>query len=98
MATINQHTFFIQNLLNKGPRSDDSRFSNRLVEHAILQSRNRLLKIKLDKYDHIADSNYQTICVELEPHTYYDCSCITDNNDCKILRSKLPIPKELVVK
>lgn len=98
MATLQHHQFFIQNLLNKGAMSDDSRFTNRLIAHALKQARNRLLKIKLDKYDFISDSNYQAICVPLEKQPYYDCSCITDNNSCDILKSVNVLPKDLVAK
>lgn len=98
MATMQHHVYFIQNLINQGPRSDDSRISNRLIEHALKQARARLIKLKLDKYDYIADSLYQPICVELEKKPYHDCSCVTDNNDCLVLRSKKRLPKDLVAK
>lgn len=98
MSTLKHHVYFIQNLINRGPRSDDSRFSNRLVEHALKQARSRLVKMKLDKYDYISTALYQTICVELVPKPFHDCSCVTDNNDCLILRSVKKLPKELVAK
>jgi len=98
MSNLLQHVYFIQNILSKGVTSDDTRISNRLVAHALKQARSRLIKIKLDKSDYISESNYQKLCVPLELHTYHDCSCITDNNDCQILRSIAEIPKYLVAK
>ena len=98
MSSLLHHIYFLQNLLNKGVPSDDTRISNRLVSHAIKQSRSRLLKIKLDKGDYISESNYQKLCIPLEQHAFHDCDCITDNQDCLILRSTEIIPKYLVAK
>jgi len=98
MATINSHVYFIQNLINRGPVSDDTRYSNRLIAHALKQARTRLLKIKLDNSDTIADTNYQKICIPLERHTYHDCGCIIDNNECLLLRSISPLPKYMIAK
>ena len=98
MANLLHHVYFIQNIINKGVPSDDSRFSNRLISHALKQARSRLVKIKLDKQDYISEANYQKLCIPLELHTYHNCHCITDNQDCQILRSKNVIPKYMVAK
>lgn len=98
MASLLVHVYFLQNLLNKGVPSDDTRLSNRLVAHALKQSRSKLLKQKLDTSIRISESNYQIICVPLEQHTFHDCSCITDNNECLILRSTENIPKYMMGK
>lgn len=96
MANLLTHVYFIQNILNKGVPSDDTRLSNRLVAHALKQSRSKLLKQKLDTSIRISESNYQIICVPLEQHVFHDCSCITDNNECLVLRSTESIPKYML--
>lgn len=96
MASLLTHVYFIQNLLNRGVPSDDVRLSNRLVAHALKQARSKLIKQKLNASLQISESNYQRICVPLELHTYHDCDCITDNEECKILRSTLEIPEYMV--
>ena len=98
MANLNTHIKYIRTLWNNGPISDDVTFSDRIWGHTLKQSRSRLLKIKLDKYDHIADSNYSTLCVELQNSSYKDCSCLNLPENCTILRSVKKLPKELVAK
>lgn len=94
MATLQQHIYAVKNILNKGIPSDDSRFSNRLIAHYLKQSRNLLLKRKLDKSKYISALNYQRVCVPLELVTYGDCECIADVfENCKILRSTCEFPK-----
>lgn len=96
MATKTEHIYAIQNIINKGVKSDDSNYSNKLVGHYLDMSKAILIKRKLDKYHTLSDTNYQTICVTLEEDTYHDCSCIPAELGCKILKSKCPLPKEIV--
>lgn len=99
MSTLKEHVAFIQNVINKGPRTDDARFSNRLIAHALKQARSRLIKIKLDKYDYISDSNYTKICTELQVVPIEECPCMDiPEQVCKITRSTCKIPKEIVSK
>lgn len=95
--TRKEHIYAIQNLRNKGPKSDDSRISNRLVSHFLNVSRARVIKQKMDKQNFISDLNRQSFCMPLELTTYYDCSCVPDEAKCQILRSEKKIPKDIVL-
>jgi len=96
MATLLEHVYAIQHLLNKGVPSDDTRVRSRLVEHYLKTTRSRLIKQKLDRQRYISKTNYQSICVPLEVDDYHDCTCIADEFDCKVLKSTCKIPKEIV--
>lgn len=98
MATLLTHVFYIQNILNGGKITDDSAFSNRLVAHALKQARARLIKLKLDKKEYIADSNYQKICIPLQLHAFHDCDCVENPDECKFLKSTYSIPDVIVAK
>lgn len=96
MATLKEHVYAIQNIINHGPQSDDNRFSNRLIAHFLKSARSVLIKRKLEKMVALSDLTYQTICVPLVPSTYHDCNCIADTFDCQVLKSTCPIPKDIV--
>jgi hypothetical protein len=49
MATLKEHIYAIQKLLNRGAVSDDKPFPNRLVAHFLKNSRNILLKRKIER-------------------------------------------------
>ena len=98
MATLAEHVYFIQNIINRGVASDDARYSNRFIAHALKQSRSRLVKIKLDKADFISESNYQRICIPLEESSYHDCACINIEDNCKVLRSTIELPEYMSAK
>lgn len=91
--TRTEHVYAIQNIINGGPVTDDTRFSNRLIEHFLKISRSVLLKRKLDKERNVAATSYQTLCMPLELVNYHDCDCMPIDSDCKILRSVNKIPK-----
>lgn len=93
MATKRQHVYAIQNILSQGPRSDDSSFSNRLVEHFLNISRGLLIKRRMDSKHVLSDSNYMTYCDTLIPSKFFDCSCISHEFNCNILRSTRPVPE-----
>lgn len=98
MATLKEHVYAIQNVINRGPQSDDNRFSNRLIAHYLKNARSLLIKRKLDKMTNLSDLSYQTLCVPLEVATYHDCSCITDQFDCQVLKSICQLPKDIVAR
>ena len=95
MATLQQHIYAIKNIINKGPASDDTRISDGVIAFYLKKVRSLLMKRKLDRENAISDTNYMTVCIPLERHTYHDCSCIPDVFDCQILRSTCEIPKEI---
>jgi len=92
MATIKEHVYAIQNILNQGAKSDDSRLSNSLIEHYLNTVRALLLKREINKKQELGENNYQSFCLELTPTTFFDCTCIPEEFGCTILRSKQPLP------
>lgn len=96
MSTLKEHIYAVKNIINKGPASDDSRFSNRLIAHFLKQARVLLIKQKLDKYHGLSDQTYQTICVDLSLSTFHECGCIPYKVPCLVLKSNCTLPKEVV--
>ena len=92
MATKRQHVYAISNILNQGPRSDDSRISNRLIAHFLNMSRGLLLKRRMDRKHSMSDANYLTYCDTLVPSKFFDCDCVPEEFNCLILRSTKVIP------
>lgn len=92
--TLLDHVYALKNILSHGPSSDDFSFSNRLIAHFLQVSRAKLIEQKADKYYHISDQSYQSLCVTLAPANFHNC-CSAADLDCKILKSTLPIPKFL---
>jgi len=95
MATTLEHIYAIQNLVNKGSKSDDSDFTNRLVLHFMNVSRVLLLKRKADKKQKFDPSDFQSFCMPLCENSWINCPCLPDI-DCPILKSKVELPKALV--
>lgn len=95
--TYNEHIYAIQNIINKGPKSDDSRFSNALILHYMDVARLLLVKRKLDNRKFNNPANYQTLCIPLCEDTWYDC-CNMPDLGCPILKSKFEIPKALTTR
>lgn len=96
MATLQEHVYAIQNIINRGPKTDDARVSDRLVEHFLKVSRSRLLRQKIDKGHNISELNYATICFPLQSEEYDDCDCLPDDVSCQVLKSTCKIPRYLV--
>ena len=94
---IREITAYIQTILNKGPRSDDSLLSDRAIYFMVKSIRAKLLKQRFDKYNTINEFNYQYIdCVQLERKTLYDCPCMTQ--ECKFMVSKQIIPRYMTTR
>jgi|32_taG_2_1085360.scaffolds.fasta_scaffold56502_2 hypothetical protein len=95
MATVNEHIYAIQNILEHGPKSDDSNISNRLVLHYMNIARVLLLKRKADKKQRFDPSDFQSFCMPLCEDTWIDCECLPDDLGCKILKGKFKIPQAM---
>jgi len=92
----NKHIYAIKNILYSGPITDDARYPNALIEHFLNIVRAQLVKQRLDKYQSIPESSYQNICMPMIHSELSECSaCLNLPSDCKLLRSKYPIPKLL---
>ena len=94
MATVNEHIYAIQNILNQGPKSDDFNLSNRLVLHYMNTARILLLKRKADKKQTFDPADFQSFCMPLCEDSWIDCDCIPDVG-CKVLKGKFKLPKAL---
>jgi len=96
MASKKHHIYFIKNIIESGPSSDDARLSNSLIAHALNQARSILLKRKLDNYKPISDFNFQTICLTLERTNPTTCALpFALPNECMVSRSTVELPRPL---
>lgn len=97
--TILEHIYAVKNLLDKGPASDDSRISNRLIKHYLTITRQKLIKEKADKLNKLADRNWIPInCIALCEDTWHQCDCIPEDLKCKVLRTKYRLPNPISTK
>jgi hypothetical protein len=92
--TLGTHVYALRNLLSKGPSTDDSSFSLRLIAHYLNVARALLTEQKADKYTYISEQSFQSLCIPLTSGTFHGCCSVTDI-DCKIFKSVSPIPKFL---
>lgn len=94
MATIAEHIYSIQNVLNKGVKSDDSRVSDRLILHFMNIARVLLIKRKADKRKFLGPSNRQGFCMPLCEDTFINC-CNMPSITCPLLKGQYKIPKAI---
>ena len=92
--TLKQHVLAIRNLISKGPASDDTAYSLRLLAHFLNVARALLTEQKADKYTYLSEQSFQSLCVPLELSTFHNCCAVT-NVECKVLKSVNTIPKFL---
>ena len=87
----------IQSLYSKGVQSDDSRLSNRHIYNKALTVRARLITNLAKQRQKLSYITYQILpCVELIEAPIHECPIVPMN--CKVLRSKYPIPEILTDK
>lgn len=94
MTTL-EHIYAIQNLVNRGAKSDDAPYSNRLILHFMNTTRILLLKRKADKRQKFDPHDFQSFCMPLCESSWIDCECLPDI-DCPILKSEFKLPNTLV--
>jgi len=89
---ISKHVYAIKELLNKGNIKNDYSYSNLFIAHYLEVYRSYMLNRKLQAGDTLQDFNFSTVCMEMEITTFEnDC----ETNQCKILKSKHPLPNFL---
>jgi hypothetical protein len=89
--TINEIISYIQNVYNKGPKTDETELSDRFVYELVKKIRAKLIKQTADKFNKIPDAYYQSIdCFPLEVTQLIDCGCI--DTGCRVLKSKYKVP------
>lgn len=92
MATIGQHISNLKGIINQYSRTPESRTDQFLYE-ILIGARSELVKQKLVKYNKLSDDFYQRFCMKLELVNAEDCSCVPDEIQCKVLRTKYKLPK-----
>lgn len=99
MDSRREHIYAVQNVLQRGPASDDNRISVRLIGHFLEVSRAILLKRKMDKERTANESNYQVICVPLVQGSYADCpNCNLPSIGCTIMKSTYQLPEPILTR
>jgi hypothetical protein len=83
----------VRSLYNKGTASDDSRLSDRHIYAKLISARSMLIKREINQKRQVSDWIVQSIsCLQMVTALPNECPCAPIPG-CKILRSKLPIPK-----
>lgn len=95
MATVAEHIYAIQNILNQGRKSDDARYPNKLILHHFNNARLALLKQKMDRSHFVSPQNFQGFCMKLTEDTWAKCCDMPENAVCLVLRGCFPIPRVL---
>jgi len=93
--TLLEHIYAVKELISKGPSTRDFRYSDEVIKHFLITERANLLKNKINKYHHISNSNYQTICVDLEKSDISECC---DTPICVVLKSKTKLPETVTAR
>lgn len=91
--TIGELIGRVQNLYNKGVKSDDSRLSNRLIFSKLLSVRAMLYKQNEQKNNSFGEEDYSLLeCIKIIPVEPYNCPCLPSIG-CKVYRTESKLPK-----
>ena len=91
--TIGELIGRVQNLYNKGVKSDDSRLSNRLIFSKLLSVRAMLYKQNEQKKNSFGEEDYSLLeCIRIIPVEPYSCPCLPSIG-CKVYRTEHKLPK-----
>lgn len=93
--TILEHIYALQNIINKGRKSDDAPFTNQLLLHYMNVSRLLLVKREADKSKYLNPANYQGFCMKLVEDSWEKCCDMPEDLKCPILKSCNKIPKAI---
>ena len=75
--------------------SDDSYFTDEEIYKSLLDARALIFERRLRKGKDLPDYMYQTICIALCVDEFHDCDCVPTGLDCKVLKTKVDVPKAL---
>jgi hypothetical protein len=95
--TLLEHTYAIRNLLTKGSASKDTQYSLELIAHFLNISRALLTEQKADRYRHISEQSFQSLCIPLEKGTLHNC-CDYPAAGCTLMKSVTKLPKFLTTR
>lgn len=91
--TIGELIGRVQNLYNKGVKSDDSRLSNRVIFNKLLSVRAMLYKQNEQKKNSFGEEDYNLLeCIKIIPVEPYNCPCLPSIG-CKVYRTEHKLPK-----
>lgn len=83
----------VQELYSKGTASKNTRLSSRHIYSSLITARSLVLEQQINKRQKINDDCYQTLpCMELEKAPIHECSCVPNNSNLIVLRSKAELP------
>jgi hypothetical protein len=93
--TALEHIYAVQNIINKGRKSDDAPFTNQLILHYLNTARLLLLKREADKNRFLNPANFQGFCMKLIVDSWNNCCDLPEDLNCPILRTCNKIPKAI---
>jgi len=95
MKVIASHIDAIRELIKQ--TSDDSKYGDQLLYKLLVGARGKILGDLINRYGRVSEHNYQSICMQVEPDTYHDCNCVSEEG-CWILKSLCQVPENLSLK
>lgn len=90
MATVPQHISTIRHLIKQ--HFDDTYYTDEFIYKLMSDARAHILDLEADKNNTISDYDEQSVCMPMVVDTYHDCECLPVDTDCKVLKSKYPLP------
>lgn len=93
--TTSEHISTIRTLMKEF--TDDTLFTDEFIAGLLLSCRNAVYNMEImNKKKKLSRFSYNSFCVSLEKDAFHDCSCIPASLGCKVLRSKIKLPKTLI--
>lgn len=90
MATIPQHISSVRHLIKSF--HDDSYYTDEYLYKLMNDARGHLIDIEAEKNNSFSDFDEQSVCMPMVVDTYHDCDCLPIETNCKVLKSKYPLP------
>ncbi len=94
MQKLGQYISDLRGLIEQYSRTSEP-YTDQFLYRVLSVSRGKILKQRLDKFVNISNDNWMRICFQLEVVNSYNCNCVPDYLECKVLRTKDKVPQVL---
>lgn len=76
--------------------SDDSLYTDEFLANLLNAARSSVYEERLKSRKILSRFNYSSFCVKLYKESFFDCDCLPDSVQCKVLKSEIDIPKVIL--
>ena len=94
MQKLGQYISDLRGLIEQYSRTSEP-YTDQFLYRLLSVSRGKILKQRLDKFVNISNDNWLRVCFQLEVVNSYNCNCVPDYLECKVLRTKYKVPQVL---